>query len=103
MSRMIDLRSDTVTQPTPGMRRAMAEAVVGDDVFEGDPTVQKLESRVAELFGKEASLFVASGTMGNQVCLKTWSNPGEETLIVCSDTLTLCCQGWFSSLIADIL
>jgi len=81
MARTIDLRSDTVTQPSPGMRRAMAEAIVGDDVFEGDPTVQKLEALVAELFGKEASLFVASGTMGNQVCLNTWSNPGDEVIL----------------------
>ncbi len=78
---MIDLRSDTVTQPTAGMRKAMVEAVVGDDVFESDPTVQKLEVQVAELFGKEAALFVPSGTMGNQVCLKTWSSPGDEVVL----------------------
>lgn len=78
---MIDIRSDTVTQPTAGMRRAMAEALVGDDVFEGDPTVQKLEAQVAGLFGKEAALFVASGTMGNQVCLHTWGLPGDEVIL----------------------
>lgn len=78
---MIDIRSDTVTRPTPGMRRAMAEAVVGDDVFEGDPTVQSLEARIAELFGKEAALFVPSGTMGNQVCLHTWGSPGDEVIL----------------------
>ncbi len=78
---MIDIRSDTITQPSPGMRRAIAEAVVGDDVFEGDPTVQKLEEHVADLFGKEAALFVVSGTMGNQVCLNTWTSPGDEIIL----------------------
>jgi threonine aldolase len=68
MSRPIDLRSDTVTKPTPEMRRAMAEAEVGDDVFGDDPTVIALEERAAEVTGKEAALFVASGTMGNLVC-----------------------------------
>lgn len=61
---MIDLRSDTVTQPSPAMRRAMAEAVVGDDVYRDDPTVRKLEQRAAALMGKEAGLFVSSGTLG---------------------------------------
>ena len=64
---LIDLRSDTVTKPSPEMRRAMAEAEVGDDVFEDDPTVKALEARAAELLGKEAGLFVASGAMGNLV------------------------------------
>ncbi|HEY1335581.1 MAG TPA: beta-eliminating lyase-related protein, partial [Myxococcaceae bacterium] len=63
----IDLRSDTVTRPTPGMRRAMAEAEVGDDVWGDDPTVIALEERAAEMTGKDAALFVASGTMGNLV------------------------------------
>ncbi|OLP74277.1 hypothetical protein AK812_SmicGene46231, partial [Symbiodinium microadriaticum] len=63
--RNVDMRSDTVTQPTPGMREAMANAEVGDDVFGDDPTVQQLEKRVAELLGKEAGLFVTSGTQGN--------------------------------------
>ena len=63
----IDLRSDTVTKPTPGMRRAMAEAEVGDDVFGDDPTVKRLEARTAELLGKEAAVFVPSGTMANQI------------------------------------
>jgi threonine aldolase len=67
MPDVIDLRSDTVTKPTPAMRRAMAAAEVGDDVFEDDPTVQELEARAADLLGKEAGLFVASGTMGNLV------------------------------------
>src|SRR3954463_8611730 len=66
---MIDLRSDTVTRPTPEMRRAMAAAEVGDDVFGDDPTVIALEERAAELLGKEAGLFVASGAMGNLVSL----------------------------------
>ncbi len=78
---MIDLRSDTVTKPTAGMRQAIAEAVVGDDVFESDPTVQRLEALTAELFGKEAALFVPSGTMGNQICLNTWTSPGNEIIL----------------------
>ena len=81
MPQVIDLRSDTVTRPTPGMRQTMASAVVGDDVFEDDPTVKQLEVRVAQLFAKEAALFVASGTMGNQVCLKTWTSPGDEVIL----------------------
>jgi len=76
----IDLRSDTVTQPDQGMRRAIAEAEVGDDVFSDDPTVIELEEYTAGLFGREASLFVPSGTMGNQVCLKAHSEPGWELL-----------------------
>jgi threonine aldolase len=79
----IDLRSDTVTRPTPEMREAMMAAVVGDDVFEDDPTVQELEAKVAHLFRVEASLFVASGTMGNQVSLHTHANPGDE--LICDD------------------
>ena len=66
----IDLRSDTVTQPTTEMRRAMAEAEVGDDVFGEDPTVRRLEARVAELLGFEAALFVPSGTMGNAISIR---------------------------------
>jgi threonine aldolase len=76
----IDLRSDTVTRPTPAMRRAMAEAEVGDDVFGDDPTVIELEDRAAELFGKEAGLFVASGTMGNLVCQMAHLARGQETI-----------------------
>jgi threonine aldolase len=78
---MIDLRSDTVTLPTPAMRRAMAEAEVGDDVFGDDPTVQRLEARTAELLGKEAALFVPSGTMGNQLALRVLTQPGDEILV----------------------
>jgi threonine aldolase len=77
----VDLRSDTVTRPTPAMRRAMAEAVVGDDVFGDDPTVQELERRVAGLAGKEAALYVPSGTMGNQLALKCHTEPGDEVLL----------------------
>ncbi len=78
--RLIDLRSDTVTKPSPAMRRAIADAEVGDDVFGDDPTAIRLEEKVATLFGKEASLFVPSGTMGNQAALKTISEPGWEIL-----------------------
>ncbi|HZT81959.1 MAG TPA: GntG family PLP-dependent aldolase, partial [Gemmataceae bacterium] len=77
---VIDLRSDTVTRPTPGMRAAMAAAEVGDDVFDEDPTVNRLQERVAALLGKEAALFVPSGTMSNQVCVRTHTQPGDELL-----------------------
>jgi threonine aldolase len=77
---IIDLRSDTVTKPTPGMRAAMAAAEVGDDVFCEDPTVVRLQERVAALLGKEAALFVPSGTMSNQICVKVHTQPGDEIL-----------------------
>src|ERR671915_83029 len=77
----IDLRSDTVTRPTPAMRRAMAEAEVGDDVLDGDPTVRRLEARVAELLGKERALFFPSGTMANQTAVWLMSRPGTEILL----------------------
>jgi threonine aldolase len=76
----VDLRSDTLTRPTPEMRRAMAGAEVGDDVYREDPTVNALEERVAELFGHEAALFVPSGTMGNQIGLRLVCEPGQEVL-----------------------
>src|SRR5215831_15748072 len=76
----IDLRSDTVTRPTPGMRAAIAAAEVGDDVFDEDPTVNRLQERVADLLGKEAALFVPSGTMSNQICVKVHTQPGDELL-----------------------
>ena len=79
--KIIDLRSDTVTKPTPAMRRAMAEAEVGDDVYLEDPTVNRLQERAAELFGKEAALFVPTGTMGNQICVKLQSRPGSEVIL----------------------
>src|ERR687896_895072 len=81
MPDLIDLRSDTVTKPTPEMRRAMAEAEVGDDVFGDDPTVNALQEYAAELLGKEAGLFVPTGSMGNQVALGVLSRPGDE--VVC--------------------
>lgn len=77
---LIDLRSDTVTHPTPAMRRAMAEAELGDDVFGDDPTVNALEERAAELLGKEAGLFVASGSMGNLVAQLAHLGRGQETI-----------------------
>jgi len=76
-----DFRSDTVTRPTPAMRQAMAEAVVGDDVFGDDPTVQRLEARAAAAFGKEAGLFVPSGTMANLIAVKCHTQPGQEVLV----------------------
>lgn len=78
---LIDLRSDTVTRPTPEMRKAMAEAEVGDDVFGDDPTVNSLQEYAADLLGKEAALFVPTGSMGNQVCLGALARPGDE--VVC--------------------
>jgi len=78
---MIDLRSDTVTQPTPAMRRAMAEAEVGDDVLGDDPTVQALERRVAGILGKEAAAYMPSGTMTNQVAIRSHTEPGDEIIL----------------------
>ena len=78
---VVDLRSDTVTRPTPEMRRAMAEAEVGDDVFLEDPTVNRLQERAAEIFGREAGLFVPSGTMGNLASILAQTRPGQE--VVC--------------------
>lgn len=77
----IDLRSDTVTQPTRGMREAIANAEVGDDVLRDDPTVQQLERFVAGLLGKEAAVFMPSGTMTNQVALRTHTEPGDEVIL----------------------
>src|SRR6202050_4856110 len=70
----VDLRSDTVTKPTPEMRRAMAEAEVGDDVYAEDPTVNRLQQRAAEIFGREAAIFVPSGSMGNLIAIKAWTH-----------------------------
>ncbi len=80
MTQPIDLRSDTVTRPTPGMKAAMQTAEVGDDVFHEDPTVKRLEQRLAEMLGKESALFVPSGTMSNQICIKAHTQPGDELL-----------------------
>jgi threonine aldolase len=77
----IDLRSDTVTQPTPAMRQAMFEAEVGDDVYGDDPTVNRLEARAAERLGKEAALFVPTGTFGNQLALLTHCRRGDEVIL----------------------
>jgi threonine aldolase len=79
--RIVDLRSDTLTQPTPAMRAAMAAAEVGDDVFGEDPTVHALEARAAELAGKEAALFVPSGTMANLIACKLHTQPGDEVVL----------------------
>ncbi len=80
MDRLIDMRSDTVTRPTPEMRQAMLAAEVGDDVFGEDPTVNSLQEKVAQILRKEAALFVASGTMGNQLSIKSQTQPGEEVI-----------------------
>jgi threonine aldolase len=96
---MIDLRSDTVTKPTPEMRRAMMEAEVGDDVYAEDPTVNRLERRAAEITGKEAALFVPTGTMGNTIAVKLLTEPGQE--VICDSRshvldYELAMAGWFS-------
>src|SRR5512138_1520410 len=80
---MIDLRSDTVTKPSAAMRDAMSKAEVGDDVFGEDPTVHALEEEVAEIAGKEAAIFVTSGTMGNQIAIALHTKPGDE--VICGD------------------
>jgi threonine aldolase len=79
-SAVIDLRSDTFTKPSPEMRRAMYEAEVGDDVYGEDPTINRLEKRAAEIFGREAALFVPSGTMGNQIAIKLHTHHGQEVI-----------------------
>lgn len=81
MKDFIDLRSDTVTKPTPDMRRAMAEAEVGDDVFGEDPTVNALQEKVAKILRKETAIFVPSGTMANQLAIKSHTQPGDEVII----------------------
>jgi len=78
--KIIDLRSDTVTRPSPAMRRAMAEAEVGDDVYLEDPTVNRLQERAAEIFGREAGLFVPSGSMGNLACIMAQAERGQEVI-----------------------
>ncbi len=81
MAELIDLRSDTVTRPSPEMRRAMAEAPVGDDQYGEDPSVNALQERIAAMLGKEAALFVPSGTMSNQIALKLLTKPGDEVIV----------------------
>ena len=78
MEHLIDLRSDTVTKPTPAMRKAMSEAEVGDDVFGEDPTMNALQEKVAKLLGKEAAIFVPSGTMANQLAIKSHTQPAMK-------------------------
>ena len=100
---MIDLRSDTVTKPTPEMRRATMEAAVGDDVYGEDPTVNLLEQRAAEIAGKEAALFVPTGTMGNTIAVKLHTRHGEE--VICDSrahviNYELSMMAWFSGCIA---
>src|SRR5438477_7658548 len=80
---VVDLRSDTVTKPTPAMRRAMAEAEVGDDVYGEDPTINKLEQRAAEIFAREAAIFVPTGSMGNTIAIKIHTQPGQE--VICEE------------------
>lgn len=99
----IDLRSDTVTRPTPAMRRAMAEAEVGDDVYGEDPTVNRLEQRAAAIFGKEAALFVPSGTMGNTIAVKLHTRHGEEVICEARSHVfnyELAMMAWFSGCVA---
>ncbi len=99
----IDLRSDTVTRPTPAMRRAMAEAEVGDDVYGEDPTVNRLERRAAEIFGKEAGLFVPTGTMGNTIGVKLHTQHGQEVICEARSHLLnyeLAMLAWFSGCVA---
>jgi threonine aldolase len=96
---LIDLRSDTVTKPTPAMRQAMFEAEVGDDVYQEDPTVNRLEARAAEVLGKEAALFVPSGCMGNTIGIKLLTRHGEEVIAEARGHLLnyeLSMAAWFS-------
>lgn len=100
---LIDLRSDTVTRPTPEMRRAMAEAEVGDDVYGEDPTINRLEARAAEVFGKEAAMFVPSGTMGNTVATKMHTEHGQEVICDARSHLLnyeLAMMAWFCGCVA---
>lgn len=99
MNRMIDLRSDTVTRPTAKMRQAMAEAEVGDDVYGEDPTVNRLEAKAAGMLGKEAALFVPTGTMGNTIAVKLHTEHGQEVLCDAQSHILdweLAMTAWFS-------
>jgi len=96
---VIDLRSDTVTKPTPAMRQAMFEAEVGDDVYQEDPTVNRLEARAAEVIGKEAALWVPTGCMGNSIAIKCLTTHGQEVICEARGHLLnyeLAMTGWFS-------
>ena len=81
-SERVDLRSDTITQPTSAMREAMASAIVGDDVFGEDPTVIELQEKMASIMGKEAGLMVPSGTMANAIAIRTHTQPGDEIITI---------------------
>ena len=96
---MLDFRSDTVTKPTPEMRRAMAEAEVGDDVYGEDPTINRLEERAAQIFGREAAIFLPTGTMGNAIAIKIHTHHGQE--IICEErghifNYEMAMAAWFS-------
>src|SRR5271157_1466594 len=98
-NQLIDLRSDTVTRPTAAMREAMFRAEVGDDVYGEDPTVNRLERRAAEIMGKEAALFVPTGTMGNTIGIKLLTEPGQEVISEVQGHLMnyeLSMTAWFS-------
>jgi threonine aldolase len=100
---LIDLRSDTVTKPTPAMRDAMRNAEVGDDVYQEDPTVNRLEARAAAIFGKEAALFVPTGTMGNTIAIKLHTDHGQE--VICEAkchilNYELAMMAWFAGVVA---
>jgi len=100
---MIDLRSDTVTRPTPAMRRAMMEAEVGDDVYGEDPTVNRLEQRAAEIADKDAALFVPTGTMGNTIAVKLLTEHGDEVICDARSHVfeyELAMMAWFSGCLA---
>ncbi|MEO2114728.1 MAG: beta-eliminating lyase-related protein, partial [Candidatus Poseidoniia archaeon] len=94
----VDLRSDTVTQPTPRMREAMAKAIVGDDVLGDDPTVIELQNRLAGMLGKEAALFVPSGTMSNAIAIKAQTRPGDEIVTHCKSHIYLYEAGGYAAL-----
>jgi threonine aldolase len=96
--RVLDFRSDTVTRPTPAMRQAMAEAAVGDDVFGDDPTVNRLQEQVAALLGKEAALFVPSGTMSNVIGVRLHCRPGDELICEANSHVYLYEQGGYAQL-----
>lgn len=103
---MIDLRSDTVTQPSAKMRAAMADAEVGDDVYGEDPTINRLEQRAAEIFGKEAALFVPTGTMGNLIAIKLATHHGEEVICESRSHIVdweLAMISWFSGCLARLV
>lgn len=95
---VVDMRSDTVTQPDPAMRKAIAEAPVGDDVFDDDPTVHRLQDRVAELLGKEAAIYVPSGTMANQIALRVHTRPADQLICEAGCHIYRYEQGGFAAL-----